>query len=304
MPRLRVLAGPSPDNLTPISANSNMAHSIVSDTFEGEVVVHIKGFPDADGNVLYSDYFSRKDRVGTTWSIQVQGRFLQYHSADDILFGNTFDRPLKLPWGAGAALKFMHFIDPTLSHDLTSHTKPWALSPLIATMPHFTHTSALAGPPPRFPTRESIGDDVSHLIPTKATTPPNGSRSRTPSPPLPSPPITAAKRRAYFSREKTRKAVTFGPHDIVTTDFCYGFIAFPDLSLSLPGGLSFDLTKYWDGQPVRFVCCQRKENDEGGAGRPFWCVAIELVEEDGESEGSEGVIGEKMDGVDSEEDVE
>jgi hypothetical protein len=35
------------------------------------------------------------------------GRFLVPHSADDILFGNTFDHPLKLPWGMGAVLKFM-----------------------------------------------------------------------------------------------------------------------------------------------------------------------------------------------------
>ena len=36
-----------------------------------------------------------------------QGRFLVPTSADDILFGNTFDRPLKVPWGTGAILKFM-----------------------------------------------------------------------------------------------------------------------------------------------------------------------------------------------------
>ena len=35
------------------------------------------------------------------------GRFLQAHSADDILFGNIFERPLKLPWVFGAALRFM-----------------------------------------------------------------------------------------------------------------------------------------------------------------------------------------------------
>jgi hypothetical protein len=37
----------------------------------------------------------------------VIGRFLKPYSADDILFGNTFDKPLKLPWGSSAALKFM-----------------------------------------------------------------------------------------------------------------------------------------------------------------------------------------------------
>lgn len=41
------------------------------------------------------------------------GRFLQTYSADDILFGNTFDRPLRLPWGSGAALKFMKYVCPS-----------------------------------------------------------------------------------------------------------------------------------------------------------------------------------------------
>ena len=39
--------------------------------------------------------------------IRTLGRFLKNYLADDILFGNTFDRPLKLPWGTSAALRFM-----------------------------------------------------------------------------------------------------------------------------------------------------------------------------------------------------
>lgn len=64
-------------------------------------------------------------------------------------------------------------------------------------------------------------------------------------------------------------------------DFCYGFINFtPTLSLQLPGGLSFDLMRYWDGQPVQFVCCERKKDELDGNpwGRIFWCVAIEVEE--------------------------
>jgi hypothetical protein len=38
------------------------------------------------------------------------GRFLRPTSADDVIFGNTFDRPLKLPWGSSAALKFMQYV--------------------------------------------------------------------------------------------------------------------------------------------------------------------------------------------------
>ena len=44
---------------------------------------------------------------------------------------------------------------------------------------------------------------------------------------------------------------------------------------------------YWDGQPVRFVCCERKRQAEGDGdadaefdvpwGRVLWCVAIQLI---------------------------
>ena len=53
---------------------------------------------------------------------------------------------------------------------------------------------------------------------------------------------------------------------------------------------------YWDGQPVRFMCCERKREaeiggEEGGAddvpwGRVLWCVAIE---HDDDEEGSQPV---------------
>ncbi len=86
--------------------------------------------------------------------------------------------------------------------------------------------------------------------------------------------------------------------DVFATDFCYGFIQFsPTLSLHLPGGISFDLMHYWDGQPVRFLCCERKREaegdggggEEGGAddvpwGRVLWCVAIEPVPDEEESQ--------------------
>lgn len=41
--------------------------------------------------------------------VQVRGRFLCLVSTDDsdVLFGNTFDWPLGLPWESGEALKFV-----------------------------------------------------------------------------------------------------------------------------------------------------------------------------------------------------
>jgi hypothetical protein len=69
--------------------------------------------------------------------------------------------------------------------------------------------------------------------------------------------------------------------DVLTTDFCYGFLEFsPTLRLRIPGGITFDLLKYWDGQPVTFVCCSKqKMTDEC-----FWCICIEPAVEDEVSE--------------------
>jgi len=303
--------------------NSSKAYPIQSDLFQGEIVANIKGITDEHGRVRDSEYFGREERQGVTWSIQVQGRFLVPTSADDILFGNTFDRPLKLPWGTGAILKFMHYIDPTLEHDLFSTNKPWALSPLICTMPYFMHTRVgdiedtkkpRRNSEPPFPPTGSIRDSTDELylsvIPhDKSDSSDSSSASSTSSGGFI--PTTsriknvvqkkrrgidvdndndiprfegAGQRRSYFSSARRRELIQFGPEDVITTDFCYGFIKFsPSLSLQLPGGFSLDLAKYWDGQPVRFMCCERNRvavDGEEPWGRIFWCVAIEMVTDD------------------------
>ncbi|ESK88475.1 duf1769 family protein [Moniliophthora roreri MCA 2997] len=333
-PSLRVSVGPSLEKLRPITdlVNTNKSARISSDLFEGEIVVNIKGFVNEKGEVSSSEYFDREDRQGVSWSFQVQGRFLETYSSDDILFGNTFERPLQLPWGSGAALKFMHFIDPTLEHDLTSPTKPWALSPLITTMPHLAHirlgsdtadspassssSLELRSTPPKFPPSHSVVDDTSHLHlalgPFSVSPSPSSSSSslaslssggkstkssgsfksrlsskkssRKQGNGQPYNFATASQRRTHFGSVDNRQAIQFGPQDVITTDFCYGFLEFsPTISLRIPGGLSFDLMRYWDGQPVRFVCCERKDpntedNDGVPWGRIFWCVVIELYD--------------------------
>ncbi|KAG6884434.1 hypothetical protein C0992_006335 [Termitomyces sp. T32_za158] len=365
-PCLRVLAGTG-TTLTSIThlVNTTNAFPLVSDRFEGELVVCIKGFNHPEKDAY--DYFERPERRGITWSIQVRGSFLEHILADNVLFGNTFDRPLGLPWGSGAALRFMSYVDPTLEHDLTSRTHPWALSPLIATMPHLAHTriarnNHLASLPAHeetteatesllssFPPKTPVFDDTSqlHLAHTGASSSSSSGSSSHSSissfsstasiPPL-SPYVTASdsrpqqsrstikaekvngekkgkeklrtglgltgasQRRAYFASAAHRQDIMFGPEvrllnavyiltsdkkiqDVLTTDFCYGFLEFsPSLALRLPGGLSFDLTRYWDGQPVRFVCCERKRREGAQGdnklpwGQVFWSVVIEMAD--------------------------
>lgn len=128
MPRLRILAGPSTTDLKPIRADSGEALDVSSDLFDGKIAVYIKNFADPDGKVQDSAYFEHESRKDVTWSIQVQGvsdrqcwgetrlmrsrlgRFLQEHNADDVLFGNVFDKPLPIPWGFSTILGFMQCV--------------------------------------------------------------------------------------------------------------------------------------------------------------------------------------------------
>ncbi|KAL6299243.1 hypothetical protein BKA93DRAFT_888297 [Sparassis latifolia] len=267
MPRLRVLAGPSLEELYPVCANSHTPVHISSELFEGQVAVFIKGFADHCGKVNESSYFEAEERKGITWSIQMQGRFLQSYSADDILFGNTFDRPLKLPWGFSAAVKFMQFRDPTLDQDLASKTKPWAFSPLIATMPYLRHQRVeREGQSPPFPPEHPTGEDTSALC----TADGRSSAAR------PKESKNNEKRRTHFRNRVHRQGVIFGPDDLITVDFCHRHLYFSPkgIDLRIPGGISIDIMKYWDGQPVRFVCCERVRDGQGASGKPwgrvFW----------------------------------
>ncbi|TCD67432.1 hypothetical protein EIP91_012404 [Steccherinum ochraceum] len=241
MPRLRILAGPTIHDLTEIEANSGKGFNIATDAFEGQVAVFLKGFSDSNGNVGHHSYFSRKERKRKTWSIQFQGRFLQPHSADDILVGAVFDRPMTLPWGFSAVTAFMQFMDPTLELDINSD-RPWALSPLITTMPYFAHTR-LSEPSliPHFPPPKLIADNIADL-------PYKGGK------------LSSLKKRiarkTHFQNPARRKAVVLGPDDLITADFCHGHLDINNdkISIQVPGGFSFDMTQHWDGKPARFVC--------------------------------------------------
>ncbi|KZT01226.1 DUF1769-domain-containing protein [Laetiporus sulphureus 93-53] len=277
MPRLRILAGPSIEEVVPVVANSDLPLDVKSDAFEGKILVYIKGFADAKGQVRDSPYF--KKRPDVTWSFQVQGRFLRPYNADDIMFGNVFERPLQLPWGFSAALKFMKYVDPTLDQDLASSSKPWALSPFVSTMPYLEHRriEVKEGTPP-FPLEHVVGNDISQLsfqVESK-----DGNKRQQ----------VAKDRRSFFKDAIKRKEVIFGPADLFMTDFCYDYLRFsPDgVDLRLPGGISIDMMKYWDGQPVRFVCCERARKGENAEGVPWgrvlWCIVIEAVQEDEEED--------------------
>ncbi|KIP07290.1 hypothetical protein PHLGIDRAFT_89753 [Phlebiopsis gigantea 11061_1 CR5-6] len=278
MPQLRFLAGPSFTDLSPIKVNSDVPLHVKSSAFDGKVAVYVKGLADSSGSRASSPYFDHKDRKGITWSIQLQGRFLQTHSADDIIFGNVFDRPLRVPWGFGAALKFMRYVDPSLQEDLASKSRPWAFSPFVATMPHIHHARLDDdSETPSFPAPyDPICENMSQVRTRSGT----GRRHDA------IPPRHRKQRKVHFRSADRRRDVQFGPNDLITADFCHHYLDFSDdgIVLRLPCGISIDLLRYWDGQPVRFVCAERNKGpsaDKQPWGRVLFCIVMQREDEVG-----------------------
>ena len=93
---------------------------------------------------------------------------------------------------------------------------------------------------------------------------------------------------------------------MITTDFCYDYLSFSStgITLTLPAGMSIDMMRYWDGQPVYFVCASRasdnKRDDDHPLGKIFWCIAIEVLDEDEDraDAGGTGVAQELSEDID------
>ncbi|WAR53017.1 hypothetical protein PtB15_2B445 [Puccinia triticina] len=266
-PRFDIFAGPSLDELSRVKVNADRSGPlpIKTKSFEGNLTVRMKDFADYNGDIYRdteTNYFANWTDV--TWSIQVQGRFLQPTSADDCVFGNTFDKPIRdrLPFGTGAALKAISYIDPSLENDLYAD-KPWAWSPLLATM-NYIRTERLEAddsPLPPWEVATRPVEDCSSLL--------EGNPTNISKPHL---------RRKFFSSAVNRKALTLGPRDFINAEFANGFIDFSTLALNVPVvNVSFKLDKLWDGQPVRYVCQSRQ------TGETYFVVVFQISELDAEN---------------------
>lgn len=325
-PSLHISAGRDTDSLQPLAVNhDDVPLEIESSGFRGRVTVRIRSFTgyDPEGVQHQSDspYFNDAYRKGITWSIQMQGRFLQEISTDDIVFGNEFDKPIRdrLPYGTSLALQFAKAIDPNLQHDLYAD-RPWAYSPFVTTMTHIniqrlqgsaaealskatsSREDAEVEGYPAFPSPVVGGDDgkvskhsiasqhgyiVDDITMLLSSSPESGEVDKPThytladeyeglvdsttfvglgwpaDEPLADDREALQARKRLFGDPKKRARIHLTPQDVFSADFCNGFIDFNTLSLSIPfsGGLRFDLKKYWDGQPVRYTCKNKKTGE-------------------------------------------
>ncbi|KAG0267666.1 hypothetical protein DFQ27_008446 [Actinomortierella ambigua] len=303
--RLRVSAGSSLQDLRVLNINDD-AHPLFINTpdFVGQLCVRVRGLSKSmwyeqaqvDDNLTplpESPWFEGNDNLSC---IQVSGRFKKEHRGDDIVWGNEFERPLKLPPFSSVAVKFGQYIDPGLQVDLYSD-KPWAFSPLLTTMNTINVTGwhmdehsqerakekgkedavERALPPWPSPTGIHIVEDTSLLFFKLQKDDSRGSltlkddnQSTTAAMSAQTLSLSSEERKAYFTSQANLEKHTFMPDQIYAFDFFNPYIDFVNFTLKLPG-FSLDAVKYWDGQPLRYIA---KTKDSSTV---FFVVVFELV---------------------------
>ncbi|BEI84095.1 hypothetical protein CcaverHIS002_0406990 [Cutaneotrichosporon cavernicola] len=260
MPKLRVLISTStayPPS-TQCVVNGPPAR-VRTEHFEGEISVFIKGFEsDGDEGDEGEAFFSSRPEL--TYALVVRGRYLDNVGGDDLVFGNVFERPIRdsLPWGTAIATRFMHFVDPTLELDVYAD-KPWALSPVLATMNRLSLTKEEA--PTAMGIFRAVEEDALHILDRPET--------------------SISDRRKCFGTAENRERITFDSSLQTGMEFGSGLLDLATLSVTLPNSfpLSVSLLSYWDGQPVIYVCRRRSENPVTPEGM-YWSVAFEIVDEE------------------------
>ncbi|KAJ3033731.1 hypothetical protein HK097_004740, partial [Rhizophlyctis rosea] len=318
---LRVRAGASYDPTTLQTAYVNDEQNpILIDTphFTGYLVVRVLNFngvtPDPSKPLLpnpASNYFHGRNR---RYSISIQGRFKKDWNGDEVIFGTDFDTKIRTPTGCGLAMKIAKWLDPALEADLQCE-KPWLYSPFVSAMnalavfdpssPEIQNPSSSHKHHHSSTSSSSKSNRISPSDPSTALQSLSLSSSQQPPQiglwsfhtrmvpedpallfpnPSSAPTLTAyEKRKKHFGVTQTRSEVTLSSSHIYAMDFYDAYFDFGTLTLKLPG-FSVNALRYWDGQPLRFVCRTRK-----GMGKPrgeddgtvFFTVVFELVEREG-----------------------
>ncbi|KAJ9095829.1 hypothetical protein QFC19_007445 [Naganishia cerealis] len=119
----------------PVHVNSTTPVPITTNAFDGEMSVWVKDYRGLQKKGDGMEYFGERGRESMTYGIVVRGqhyplaestsrvteyrhvpacpgRFLKPTSADDILFGNVFEKPIRasLPWGTSIAMRFIKYV--------------------------------------------------------------------------------------------------------------------------------------------------------------------------------------------------
>ncbi|WWC88982.1 uncharacterized protein L201_003897 [Kwoniella dendrophila CBS 6074] len=287
-PKLRASISSGPEGYPPnkpVQVNSNQPTKFETKGFSGKLWIFIKGYngdlKQGDGN----EYFGVKGREGMSYGIIVKGKFKNKSptNSDKIVFGNVFEKSIKdnLPWGTSIATRFMYFIDPTVEADIYAD-KPWALSPTLATMAHLSLKS-------KSKAAKEDDDDKPYVDEDSLDWLKKNVKDADDIPSYTDEKSQIAARRKWFGKASNRQAVEIDADTEVGFEFCNGLLDFNTLSATLPSpfSLQIPLIKYWDGQPVTYVCQDKPSSKDispvginGDNGQSYWSVAFEIVDEE------------------------
>ncbi|KAG0342654.1 hypothetical protein BG000_002861 [Podila horticola] len=285
--RLRVLAGPSANSkdLKPITVNDDANPLwIESDEFVGQIVIRIKGLVKTAGyeqgakednlkTVPESAWFQKPGAANHIISIQIRGRFKREWAGDQILFRVQFERPLRLLPFTSAIMKFFHLMFPILEADL-SGTRPFACCPLIVatnTVKVSTHKDPSLGID-LLPWPSKAGDHIAEDT-TVLFTPMDDDSKYASLDDKKTLAMTSTERRSYFVKFANLKKLTFRPDEIYDFDFYNQFMDLSGFKIKIPG-LSIDLSRHLDDQPLTFVV-NSKDNSVVFLAIQFEMVPIE-----------------------------
>ncbi|KAI9628872.1 hypothetical protein KEM48_011266 [Puccinia striiformis f. sp. tritici PST-130] len=235
--QFQVLAGPSADQLSPVNVNADKTDPfrINTDRFEGALTVRIKDFHGSDGRLskIPKQIFRRVDSFKKPMLMIACGAIA---SIDPFVI----DYLMVL----SVALKAISYIDPSLEHDIYSD-KPWAWSPLLATMNH-VKTERLQSDDSPLPDWEGTRptEDCSSVVGDLAT-------------------ITSKRDRHYSTlrlqipivKLSFRCEMRMSHPSIITQTIPLESADSPCLGFAFL--MWFRLDKLWDGQPVRYECISR-----------------------------------------------
>ncbi|KAJ2554291.1 hypothetical protein EV175_002639 [Coemansia sp. RSA 1933] len=273
---LRVRAGPDMAHLETIDVNyEHTPLKIETEDFSGYISVRVFGFSGLMADPCHpppvnAEYFANGFSRKALYSIQVVGQFKGRHlTADDIMFGNYFDRRLPLPPFSGLFEWFMRRMDRTLVLDMKSDT-PSAVSPLLATVQKLSYwDSSLHGwETDRIPhinnriLRELHPIDgafdregrVAEYFPIKDTL----NRD-------------SKKRRHHFEKSSHRQKWKIKPDETYAVDFYSPFIDVNHQCVRMPNAVVEPMPFFDSDMPLRYECRTRDGR------HTFFIVQFELI---------------------------
>ncbi|KAI9291239.1 hypothetical protein K502DRAFT_326392 [Neoconidiobolus thromboides FSU 785] len=234
-------------------------HYLENDYFQGYIKVRIVDYDGLPVNsetkeTLYpqSDYFLDSK---SKFSVEFKGKFKPRKggwNANKILFGNQFEKQLKLPPLVDIATKFATWYDPGLKIDLRAE-KPWAYSKLLVA---FNRLDINIDDDIKLNSMAKVRENTSLISGIKEDDDDKALK----------------KRQRFFSDENNASRINIDENLTLHGDFYNAYLDFSKRGLAIPF-FTLNVMDYWDGHDLSYYC--KYDGDEDIV---FFVVSFQLAE--------------------------